>query len=597
MTRGPNAASHEQSELDGPRAVAPPASDSSSFERRITQECTKARVRQTLSAALSGAAFSALIATLFEAGSWLAAAASAPRALALALIALGSATSALVAWMRGPRLSEHLLKFDRRLGTLEVLSAAWEAPTESAFSGALRARALRLLDQAQAAHLPRVWRKRHWSIPLLVASAVTLALIPVASVPLPMPLAGAKTVRWQHLEDLAAPLGRINLASLGEPERQHLRDLVARITALQSELSLGLPEASLQSELNRLQDTLSAELKPFTDDAESLHAAVAALSYEPLTERAARALERGDLKAFDDEMRRLSSAEERSARAKARQVLSEAQAKARQSRAGSVSRILGEEETLFETRAQLAERIRELITQLGSEAAPPAPSAARASEARPMSGSRNAEPANTVVDEDRRKLRGLAARLNRALLGDEQDYAPPSNAELEALSRTSSPEVSQELTQALQRYGEPSPSAERHQAMWDTSRAISRLQRALGGNSLPLRDADTSARTRSQPSPGPSSAAAPRSPGNNGSHAGSTPASEAKGLQALAQANLNAGIFRGSSGESFTESPLGTRPLPGRFSAAAAANEIQGVERPAIPREYQEQLSRYFAAE
>lgn len=507
----------------------------------------------------------------------------------------------ILARRRAPGRRALAVDFDRRLSGSERLSAALEC-VEQRMTGPLAAlvcaQGLELLHQAEGRHLPRPLRRRHWGLVWGLCLVLGSFFLPETHTTVPIVLPGTRLLRWQHLGELSPLLELGDPPALTEPERRRTSELVARARAFQQQMIAGLPPEQVGRELNQLQDSLREELEALRAPSEQagLRAAVAALREEPVTATAADLLEDNDLMRFDREIRRLSSAEERAARLRAQSSLNRAASKAQSNQANATSRVLGEQADLFEARAGAAERIRELITQLGSASPSEPPTAARAplhAESGPRRG--GAEPSTAGAAASARQL---AAALNHAATGGDQDFTAPALAELEQLTRVTSKDVAQELTQVLQRFGAPAPSAERHQVMWETSRAVSRLQSALGGNAPQLQDAHAEGwGGQNQEQPGPRGATTPNSPGKAAPHEGETPVLGAMGLRARTEPPVSRGLFRSSFGQSFSESPLGSSGRVGRLNVAEGPTELQGVERPTIPSEYREQVSRYFSAE
>jgi hypothetical protein len=575
---------------------------SQSLEAELELSCRRARRRFVLASAGAGFVLGSAFAIVTSLGLWRIGATPQVRSLAVLGIAVGAAAGALRGRWLTPGRQALVLDFDRRLGSSQVLSAALtciEAGLEGPLTPVVRAQALQLLAGAGDRHLPPVLRRRY-ALGLFGSILFIFSLtLPAQQEPVPLALPSPRLLRWQHLGDLSPLSNLADAPNLTDGERRRTAELMAHVQSFQQHMVAGLPPEQVGHELNKLQDGLRSELDALRAPSEQagLTAAVAALREEPHTARAAALLEQGDLTRFDQEVRRLSSAEERASRFKAQSAINRAAVKARDLGAVLASRVMSEQSEMFEARAATSERIRELITQLGSQSPDAAPSTASApleTEAGPRRG--NAEASR--VEPSGQTPRLTAPSMARGALGDVQDFTPSALAELERLSRVSSNDAAQELTDALQRFGSPAPSAQRHQVMWETTRAVSRLQDALHGNATQLQQAEAgTSGGGTGAAPGPRGAAAPNSPGRRAEHEAETAALAAEGLRARTQPPNAAGVFRASVGESFSESPLGTNGRVGRVSAALGPSELQGVERPSIPSEYREQVSRYFSAE
>ncbi len=527
--------------------------------------------------------------------------------LAWAGVTLAGVVPVLLAWLRRPNAERLALYFDRRLESKQCVVSALDPAHTTSFTGPLRKRAARLLTEATPARLrPRLLRRWHWLLPLTAVCILVLSRLPDAPTPgLPLP-AGSRLLQVHALNDFEPLLNLQDLPALSEADEKALRELSNQARELRDQLELGVTQRKAMSALARMQDTVAEQLRPLSSAPQDpgLQAAVAALRDNPTTAGAAEALMRGDLQQFDQEMRRLSSAEERASRQEARAALAQARAAARPHASQVANRLLSEQLSAFDSRADASEQIRNLLrlTKLEPSVVENAPSAVQ---------QRRLSSATPSEDEPRVDLQAaertrLAERLQAGLERGTFDFTAEDLKQMQGNARASdsptgqSPPALPALAETLRRHAEPSPLLEHQQALLNADRALTRLQHALADRPLPLPSANGAAGESRESRPGPddaqASAGRSRSPGD---HQGSTNVVDAMELHAKTTQALDfeRGVFTSSKGRSNTAhvAPPSASQL-GVLSAVGPA-QIESVQRTEIPVEYREQVSRYFSGD
>lgn len=524
-----------------------------------------------------------------------------PWALALAVLLVGAAAGALVAHLRRPSDESLALLFDFELGGRQQIPLALELEPSSVLGRHVRAEATALLERAQAKRtleLPRLWQRKHWLLPLWVVSAALALGLPFPEAPPTLTPPGAQLLQLQTLDELSDLAALRELPGLSEPERRRLSDLGERAQRLQQRLAEGLPQREALAEVARLQSTLTAELAALGAGSEpaGLEAAVRVLQGGSDTLRAADALGTFDLSRLDDEMRRLSSSEERVARQRARQSLEHARDAASAVGAPNVSRVLNEQLRSFDEREATARQLRDLLRELGARTpSEPATEAPNAESAEPPRG-RDRKPEGTEAAESASPER-LAERLLDGLERGEMDFRPPPGAALEPSAQMDGEQVRQQLASRLNQLQTPSPRARHQQALSSAARGLGRLERTLAGRSTPLPrphsgpagNTPAQARDTGAPSSGPG--------GSRGQHAGRTAEVDGSELRAKTEQALDPRRGRTSLSSGRTLGRSGTAAAPPRTDdvRAAGPEQLEGMERAAIPQEYREQVSRYFS--
>jgi hypothetical protein len=542
-----------------------------------------------------------------------------PRAIACACVAAACIAASLV-WRLSdlPNRERWAAIFDVRIQCGEQISAALSAlglaNVRTDFGDWLCERALVALSRPERSHLPARFRRRHvalfGTLPLLSASW----LLPPESTWDQHSEVVAQSPQWQQLGELSASLVAPELDPLSEPERQKLRELSLVSQQLSKRAREGDLPPTWRRDLSRLHDTVEAAREDFEprNEADAVASAVAILRSDPNLARAAAALGKRDALDFDAELRKFTGTEERAARQRAQQTLSRAEQTARNYGAGQLARALSEQSFLLALRGQAADRVKELISQLGPAAAPTAsgqPSSQtgpRSTAQPPLEGQPLDEPGQTPPERAPNlhgsERRRLAERLQAGLQSGQFDFSSQAGANLEPAVSKLGEEAAQRLSRSLETYSAPAESARRLQALWEASRALAALERATRGPATPLPDPQQfDPGGASEGSPNEEQAGAP-SPGHGGSERHERPAEAAMVPTTVIgktqqEVELAHGLYHESQGQSWSELPRGSPPALPPVLPARGPDQLQGVARPNVPTEYREHVSRYFSLE
>jgi hypothetical protein len=524
-----------------------------------------------------------------------------PSTLALFGLVLLAVLPVGATWLSEPGDSRLALYFDDRLRSAQCIVSAVE-DVSSPFAEYLRSRAGELLAGAPADRLrPRVLRPVHAALPLAALAVGALLRVP-APVPTKPPLpAGSRTLHAHALSEFEPLLDLYRAPGLNEADEALLRQLSAQARELERELTQGVSQRRAMSDLARMQDTISERLRASSPEAKDtgMQAAIAALRDNPDTVGAAEALRRGDLSKFDAEMRRLSSAEERASRHRARQALERARDATQAYPSPMANRLLSEQLSLFDSRAEAAEQIRELLrlTQLQPD------------EARAIEGNQRAAPPTNRAPSDEgpsvtleaARKRELAQRLQAGLERGTFDFTTKELDDMQSKANIDGQDSAlPALANALSRHSALSDSARRHQALLNADRAVARLQHTLAERPFPLPSAHAALGDRNTYRKGQDEGEASSGRSDEpGEHAGSTDAVGAMELRAKTNQPLDFrdGVFTSSKGRSNTGHTRGVRTANQGEFRAVGPTQIESVQRSEIPSEYREQVSRYFSGD
>ncbi len=526
---------------------------------------------------------------------------SAPRTWAWIIAGLslaGAGTGAFRAWRLRPDDEQIALFLDHRLGAAQELPAALQQHSPQ-WSAHLQHRGgVKLQEALDRRLLPRAWTPRLWALPAAVVVSLLALQLP-RSLPPVSAEAGTNPLKLDADEELATLEHLDEAPGLSERTRAELRAISKQSQELRIKLERGVDQREALADVAQLQNTVSESLATVksSEQRAGLEAAVAVLRQHPATAAAASALESLDAGAFDDEVRRLSSAEERSARREAERALEKAERAALAHEAEGLARQLSEQRHLWQSRVDAAQRVHDLIREIerSAPASTDTNERAPANTQKPATGNDDGPEANLSPGSETTPAQRLAAGLEHGTA----DFEAPSAEHLERASRLASSAERQALTEALSQLNEPSQSARRQQALLDASQALARLQNTFSDRPTPL----------SSPMPGPENLSArghdehgaPSSGDSTarGEHAGSSVRVEADELRAkteqsmdLRQGRVTASVGR-SVGTATREMLV---PTP-KAIRALGPEQIESVERARVPAEYREQVSRYFSAD
>jgi len=527
---------------------------------------------------------------------------------------VGSVAGALQAFRTRWSDEEVALFLDARWHTDEALTSAVATRNETtALASTLRARARAVLEAADPRTArPRLLRPFHAVALAGAATTVLFAALPAppARAQLPPPK-GAQLVRKENVPGLERIEALERSEGLSRADAERLRKLARDAQSLRRDLARGLEKREAQSRLGQLREEIARERQRFgvASERPGVEAAANALSAREATRAAAKALEEGDVIAFDEEMQRLANRAEEDARKQAREALEEAQERAREKGSAQTAELLERQRRLFAERERAARALRELaeLMERKLDAAGRRALEDFGQQGDPEAARRLAEAlADAVAELTPEQRERLAEALRKRLEGATPDSATPADPEAlrDLAERLSSEAGRQALREALEDLlEEPSPDARRERALEDAERGGAEAERGL----MPLPGGSGS--------PGPGSQPGTSSNGQSGnSPSGAAGPGGGKGTRGSKDAGAgeptpNADEFRAKvNAELLPGSPLPTRSL-GRAPARAGETatqagtgelgrvgpkEISAVENSDVPEEYREHVGRYF---
>jgi hypothetical protein len=565
-----------------------------------------ARVRRALGAqgVLDGISAGAAAGAVAAVGLW--ATGRSGGALAAAAFAAAGALAGL--WMqRRHRWSDQdvALFLDARLTRTESISTALErsAATDDV-SRRVVEDATRTLDASPVESArPRILRRRHAALPVAVVALGVLPLLPprVAS---PGPATAAKrpadTVT-RSLDGLRRVEALRDVETLGADERRRLEGLATAARELDARGREGVERKEALDALAKIRDGVNAEQGRLAEakNRAGLDAAARALASHPETRDAARALGNADLRALDREMAKLADSAEKAARKAAIADLEEASHAARQRAAEDVAQALDEQQHLLQHRAATSDALRELARLLEGTLPPEARRALehleRSADAKGDAFAQAlAEALEGLTPEERARLVKSFQRKAEEMQAD----GSPSRGEMERLLHAlSTKEGREELRTLLKKLAttEPSTAHRRDDALAMAQVGLDDAQRALTSEPSEMGPLGTK-QDPNAPSIGNQASGASSPSGPTGTHAPPAAAPAASAFAARAPGHGTSGGVYAGKAEGFAP-PVGS-PAPSGSPAAelsiAAPREIGAVERSNVPKQYQDQVRRYF---
>jgi hypothetical protein len=522
-----------------------------------------------------------------------------PRWTALALTLVGVATGLVVARLRRFSDTDVALFVDARLGSSEVVTSALATTGDASVRMQVESVAVRALGDASArAITPRIFFARHAALPLaLLAIAAAPWVVPMRDIPRP-PAHSAPRVALP-LDELRRVEALKDLAARTDAERARRAALAERARALAERAEKGMDKRDALDALGKLRDSVEGErAEKRTSDA-ARRAAARALAKSPDLGTAADALRRADLVAFDAEMDRLARALEADARKTALAALDEAREAAIARGDRALAGALDEQQHLLKKRAADSEALRELSRLLG-DALPKDVERKLSRLERNTSESSEAiaeAMANAVEGLTKEQRERLAQALAASAAGMQGDAAL-SKADLDALAKAlKSNEGREALRRALKELadGKESTDSAAERALAAAGMAIGAAEsrvagEAAGGDTGGSREEGAGETTGAEANGGGTRG------GGDGQHAGSTPPVAGSSFAARAAGTPLGGIPIGPA-PGLSPATGATLPARPRTSAleTARAHEVGAVERSNVPREYREQVGRYFA--
>ncbi|MBM4374901.1 MAG: hypothetical protein FJ095_07435 [Deltaproteobacteria bacterium] len=613
--------------MSGSRDVSAPEASVSSepawseFDRSFARAAARVRAKLALSRALGGATIGGALTVAAAGVAWWLRRGDL-RLWSVSLVGVG-ALAALVgsrAWRWSDE--EVALFLDEAHASSEaIVTASGVADRSSASARTVLLSARAALERPGAS--PRALRPWHALLPVALALAAWLVRLPLPPSPAdttPRP-SGVEAVALEGLEGLEEVKALARLEARDEEQRRRLRELAGRAERLEKRLAEGMPRREAQAEIARLRQDVAAERQKLGAGGAraGLEAALGKLAKEPRLADAQKALGDRDLTGFDREMAELANRLEEKDRARAREALEEAAAAARREGAPELARELEEQARRLADRGAGAEALRKLADALGDDLPKEGRDALEGmrreggERERSELGRQLAEALSDLDDEELKRLaRKLAAAAKESPPGAAGEA---SREELERLQRElATPEGRRELAARLRelaRAPEESPEARRDRGLDEAERGLGRGEARLQGTPVPTPGA-TPGQGRGKPGQGTPGAGRDATSGGKpdsgtpsagrgggaGTHGGGTAPVDGDSLRAHANAPLNAaapnpgGVVGRAPGVAGETARIAGEGRLGEVAPGA----VEGASRSEIPREYREQVGRYFPA-
>jgi hypothetical protein len=581
------------------------------FERLFRRARRQVRMRRAAGTTLTGLAVGSVVGSGLAFALWVAGRTGAP--LAAAASAILGAGAAGVAALRGRWSDQEVALFlDARSEADETLTSAIASRIEDTERGAaLRARAVSVLEQPRAPGFgPRWLRPFHALTLTAVVSGVLFTVLPSPrAASLPVKPAGTQLLQKKDVPGLARIEALEHAESLSEGDAERLRKLARDAKTLRSDLARGIEQREAQARLGRLRDEVESERQRFGDASErgGLEAAVNALAARESTRRAAKALEQGDVIAFDEEMQRLANRAESEAREQAREALEDAAERARQKGGKRLSDLLERQQKLLSEREKAARALRELAELLEGNLSAEQRQALEkfeqggSPEASQKLAEALADALSGLTPEERQRL---AAALRKRISAPSPKSEALDARELEELAkRISEAEGREALREALKELArQPAPDADRERALEDAERGGAEAERGLMPMPMP---GSGPGQPGTRPGP-PQVNDDGRTPGTTGPGGGDRngekrPGSDraVPGAEEL-RAKANTQLLPGTPLETraLGRAPARAGETAGEVGTGALGNvgpkEVSAVENSDVPEEYREHVGRYF---
>jgi hypothetical protein len=600
-----------------------PALESPPFRVAFDAAAARFRARVALRSALVGAGLGLAAGVFVAAGFW-ATRHGTLRPLGAAGAVLGALGGYVVARRRRPSDEAVALFLDARLGSHEVITTALGLVErrEGLATAAILEGATEALRAAPPERVkPRLFAGIQLAAPLSALALVTVSLVPLPPAPAaPPPEPGAELVKLGEAQGLDAVIALAATKPRDEAERARLQKLAKEAEALRDKLREGLEKREAQEAIAKLRDDVVAEKLSLSDgdDREGLEAALSQMAESDDLREAQKALSERDMKAFDEAMQELANRLEQKDRQRAKELLEQAAEAARRAGAEGLARTLAQRAKELGERGSQREALRELAKALGEGLSQEAKDALREMESTgdPKSAQALSEALEKALQglsaEQRKRLAEAMKRRAEAAAGAGAGAADPKT--LEEMARQLGSEAGQKQLEELlkQLADEPPPSAEqeRQRALGEAERGLAQAERQLGGAPMPMAGQGAGSGKGSGEGPSPSSgsgsgdgsssggpgAAGPSRGGGPGSHVGETAPVDGDGIRAHAASPMNPGApmpgmvtgrTTGRAGE--TANVRGTGAL-----GQVGPGEVGAVDKSEVPRDYREQVGRYF---
>jgi hypothetical protein len=515
---------------------------------------------------------------------------------ALAGVLAGAGSGAVVAQRRRWSDADVALFFDARLASDEVVTSALLGNGDAAFRDRVESVAAGALgDAPRAALTPRVFSRLHAVFPLALALVAAAPRLVPPRVVRPVAARAPDGVKVK-LDELRRVEELKTLGARSDAARTRREALASEAHALAERAAKGMDRRDAQDALGKLRDAVNAERAEKLTSTGARRAAAGALAKRSDMAGAAAALRRADMVAFDAEMDRLARTLETEARRAALAALDDAREAALAHGDDELANTLDEQRRLLRKRAADSEALNKLAGLLG-DAVPkdvrqrlarldrPSPEATEAlAEAL-------AEALDGLTPEERERLsRALASQA--AGMQDENTLA---KADLDELARAlKSKDAREALKRAMKELadGEESGASARERALDAAEVAVAAAEARVSGHGAP---GDGSGDGNGSEN-GSGANGGTSHGGGEGQHGGNTPAVAGSSFTSRAAGAPLGGVPMGVVPGLSPATPVAAVPRP-RAEAldAVRAREVGGVERSNVPREYREQVGRYFA--
>lgn len=512
---------------------------------------------------------------------------------AFAPLGAGIAAATAVAIRRRWSDSDVALFLDARLGSNEAITTAVGSDGDGDVATHVAAMAVQALSPSSARTVrPRILFRVHAVLPLALAVAVLAPrFVPRPAVVAPAPKA-SQHVRVQ-LQELKQVDELKRLAARTADEHARREALAGRAKALAERAAKGVDRRDALDALAKLRESVNTERATLRTSAAGREAAARALSQHPETGAAAEALRRADVVAFDREMERIARSLEQRSRKAALTALSRAREAALAQKDGELAEILDEQRRLLKRREEPSEVLRELSRLLGD--ALPKDRGRALSRLDRQSGTN----ANNLAEALASAVQGLTKaereRLAEALTqqaAGAQSESVLSKDDLERLAKAlASPEGIEALRRELKALSEtPASDASLRE------RALAAIDLAIAGAESRVASAGPASANPGEGQGTSEANGAKDEGGGPGTHGGATPPLAVSSFPARAQGAPLGGIPIGQVPGVSPALPVAVQHLPRREALEAARpRELGAVERSNVPREYREQVGRYFA--
>ncbi|MBN4050280.1 hypothetical protein JYT28_00840, partial [Desulfobulbus sp. AH-315-M07] len=426
-----------------------------------------------------------------------------------------------------------------------------------------------------------------------------------------------------------------------DAQKERLGALTERARDLRARLEKGIELREAQHEIAALRDALTAERqKPCgEDDRAGEEAALEEMKAEPELDKASRAVGDRDMKRFDEEMERLENKLDAGEREKVKERLEKAAEEAKKGGAPNLAKTLEEAAKRLEEKGKEGDKLKKMAEALGDKASP---DTKRALEQMKRDGSPEAKrelakalekQLDEMGDGERKELkRELEKQAENE--AEKQDAGGTPEADPEALKKLAEAvgdpalqkELSKELRKLATQRSKPSSAAERQEQLEKAERELADLQQRLAqqsgdpnsdgqpkpGGSTGQPGQPGPLGSNGMPQPGPGGSGSPGQPGPSasggtpqpsrgggpGTHDGSTAPVDANKLELKADGQINpdgtphaggevVGLAKPKPNDSANKAGVGAL-------GAVGPGEVGAVDRSEIPREYREQVGRYF---